>query len=184
MVMSVELSLSHLNTMSASGESDFDYNEDKINITAEFIENQERIWKGCEERFLNGDNTDDEGWQSEALAVISDVKKFVKQIEISKSLPCDQNGVYMNLQTIEGVCLTIELSCAGFRVCSHQFDTLPGHPVDGASSLIPSDNPASTESVELNVYYETPYALLNTISPAYRNSFSNELASRLQALCK
>lgn len=145
-------------------------------LSDEFFRIHEKALKGTEERFLNGDNTDDEGWRSEALAVMADINKFVKQIDISSVLPCDVNGVYMNLQTPEGRYLTVELSAAGFRVCGRQFDTLEEDTTTTDSS--------STGQVSLSVYYETPYSLLDSISPAYRDSFSSELAQRLQELCK
>lgn len=104
------------------------------------------------------------------------MQKFVNKISISTVLPCDDNGVYMNLETREGTNLTIELSAAGFRVCGHQFDTL-------ASEQDQLDRPCS-EQPSLSVYYETPYSLLDSISPSYRESFSNELAQRLNELCK
>ena len=148
---------------------------DDANLSEDFFQKHEKALKGTEERFLNGDNTDDEGWRSEALAVIADIKKFVKQINISNILPCDENGIYLNLETKESASLTIELSSAGFRVCGYRFDTLIVE--EGGITF-------NNEKIPLNVYYETPYALLDSISPAYRDSFSTELAQRLQALCK
>ena len=155
------------------------YVEDATDLSEDFFLKHEKALKGTEERFLNGDNTDDEGWRSEALAVIADIKQFVKQIDISIVLPCDENGIYLNLETQEGVSLTIELSCAGFRVCGYEFDTLVSS--EDETVLLSSSN---HDVISLNVYYETPYALLDSISPAYRDSFSNELAQRLQELCK
>lgn len=155
---------------------------ENTDLSAEqFYLQHEKALKGTEERFLNGENTDDEGWRSEALAVIADIQKFVNKITISTVLPCDENGVYMNLETQEGTNLTVELSAAGFRVCGHQFDTL-----EIASGEDKVDQPSSTcsEQISLAVYYETPYSLLDSISPSYRDSFSNELAQRLKELCK
>lgn len=151
---------------------------DDADLSEDFFLKHERALKGTEERFLNGDNTDDEGWRSEALAVIADIKQFVNAISISSVLPCDENGIYLNLETKECASLTVELSCAGFRVCGYKFDTLVSSE-DEAKELS-----ATNSVIPLNVYYETPYALLDSISPAYRDSFSNELAQRLQELCK
>lgn len=150
-----------------------DEEHQSLKFTAEFREKVDRVLKATEERFLNGDNSDEEGWKSEALAVIADIAKFVSTISISEQLPCDENGIYMNLVTMENKCLTVELSSAGFRVCGFKHDTL-----EEDNSIQDDDNP-----IKLNVYYETPYALLGTISPEYRNKFGNELAQRLQELC-
>ncbi|KAJ6221991.1 hypothetical protein RDWZM_000536 [Blomia tropicalis] len=145
----------------------------------ELNKRREQILKGAEERFLNGENTDDEGWRSEALAVVADIKQFVKRIDISDQLPCDENGIYLNLQTKEGDSMTVELSCAGFRVCAHQFDTLTNE----KQRIVTSASSSSNDTISFETYYETPYALLDSISPAYRDSFSSELAQRLQQLC-
>lgn len=155
-------------------------------ITEEILRKHEAGAKATEERFLNGDNSDDEGWRSEALAIIEDIRKFVKQISISHHLPCDQNGIYMNLETKEGSRLTIELSSAGFRVCGHQFDTLIKEDT-GPAVMAGSEQDQQQHAdgqISLNVYYETPYALLDSISIGYRDCFSTELAQRLQALCQ
>ncbi|XP_017489943.1 PREDICTED: GSK3-beta interaction protein [Rhagoletis zephyria] len=158
--------------------------QESTDLSAEqFYLQHEKALKGTEERFLNGENTDDEGWRSEALAVIADIQKFVNKITISTVLPCDVNGVYMNLETQEGTNLTVELSAAGFRVCGHQFDTLE---VVSEEDKAQADQQSSTctDLISLAVYYETPYSLLDSISPSYRDSFSNELAQRLKELCK
>lgn len=172
------------------------YLNEATDLSEDFFLKHEKALKGTEERFLNGDNNEDEGWKSEALAgmhkvfsniflyftnnyitilVIADISNYVKQIDISSDLPCDDNGVYLNLETQEGASLTVELSCAGFRVCGYQFNKIEEDPLSTSNK---------TNVIPLNVYYETPYALLDSISPAYRDSFSNELAQRLQELCK
>jgi hypothetical protein len=115
-----------------------------------------------DERLLN-DGESGNGWKSEALAVISDISSFVSSLTICELLPCNQNGIYLNLETKENKQLTIEMSSAGFRVCGQQFDT----------HLVANDN---------TIYYETPYALLDSISPAYRQCFGEELISKLKQL--
>lgn len=150
-----------------------DEEQQSLKLTEEFRLKSERAWKGTEERFLNSDdpNSDQLGWRSEALAVIEDIKQFVTEIHISQVLPCDENGIYLNLETKENASLTVELSSAGFRVCGHRYDSLEA-----------DENCCTENPIKLNVYYETPYALLDSISPAYRNSFSSELAQRLSRL--
>ncbi|CAG2183216.1 unnamed protein product, partial [Oppiella nova] len=104
------------------------------------------------------------GWKCEALAVIHDIQAFVKHLTISSVLPCDENGVYLNLETKEDNAMTVEMSSAGFRICGLAMDT------------------NDTDATEDTVYYETPYALLDSISPKYRQCFGAELAQKLQDL--
>jgi hypothetical protein len=116
-----------------------------------------------DERFLHGSNTDPgQGWREEVYAVFDDIRDLVNLVCISESLPCDENGVYFNLESKEGNKFTVELSTAGFRVCSRSFDII------------------DTES--MSSYFETIYALLDNFSPLYRESFSSSLAAKLSAL--
>ena len=120
----------------------------------------------CGERFLLGDDKGEpgDGWKAEAAAVISDIKEFVNSIAISMILPCDEAGVYINIETKEKSMCTVELSTAGFRICSFAFDTI-------------EDELRSTSK-----FFETPYALLDSLSPGYRESFSGALMDKLNAL--
>ena len=123
-----------------------------------------------EERFLAGspstDGTDcGDGWRDEAISTINDIKCFVNSISICDKLPCDQSGIYFNLETKEGKQLTVELSTAGYSICGEAFD-----------QLTTQSNGHSTQ------YFETIYALLDFISPGYRESFSSSLAMKLTAL--
>lgn len=123
-----------------------------------------------EERFLAGspstDGTDcGDGWRDEATSTINDIKCFVNSISICEKLPCDQSGIYFNIETKEGKQLTVELSTAGYSICGEAFDQLNAEA-----------NGHSTH------YYETIYALLDYISPGYRESFSSSLAMKLNAL--
>lgn len=118
-----------------------------------------------DERLLNHNGNDGQsGWRLEALAVIHDISAFVKQIAICPSLPCDQNGVYLNLETKEDKTFTVEMSSAGFRVCGLDLNSM------------------DLEADEDTVYYETPYALLDSISPIYRQLFGEQLSQKLQQL--
>ena len=63
--------------------------------------------------------------------------------------------VYSYINTIWGVCLCVQ-------VVGHQFDTI--------NAATPSR------------YYETIYGLLDSVSPEYRNSFSETLIAKLQRL--
>lgn len=100
-------------------------------------------------------------WLDEAAAVISDVKGHVRQISISSVLQPTELEIYLNCETLEGNKCTIRLSSAGFQIVSNTFDKID----------------------KLNGFpYETPYALLNELSPGYTNSFGNELSKALSNL--
>jgi len=119
-----------------------------------------------EEIFL----ADSQGWKEEAQAVIKDVKEQVKDINISDKLQSDNSCIYLNITTVEDLKLTVQLSVQGFRVVSsneHDF-------------IETKDD--TTEDDEEVTFYETPYSLLDSISPGYREAFGNNLASQLRKL--
>jgi hypothetical protein len=61
--------------------------------------------------------------------------------------------------------LTVELSCQGFCVVSNTaHDTI------------------SSDSKEELLYFETPYSLLDSLSPGYRQAFGDSLAQKLRKL--
>ncbi|XP_018899317.1 GSK3-beta interaction protein [Bemisia tabaci] len=103
-------------------------------------------------------------WPSEGKYVINEVKDFVRDIAIS-SLESEHNDkVYLNATTAEGDSYCIELCQLGFRVVSKQFDTI------------------SPEVSEESQWYDTPYALFNSLSPMFNKLFSQKLAEKLQNL--
>ncbi|KAK3879397.1 hypothetical protein Pcinc_016027 [Petrolisthes cinctipes] len=108
-----------------------------------------------EERIL-----DEQEWHVEAAAVIQDVKECVGNIVVS-SLPSSDTTIYFNLTTKENNSYCIELTASGFRIVSDKYD----------DKTQPTDN-----------YFETPYSLLDNISPLYRESFSKALAAKLMLL--
>ncbi|XP_071548065.1 LOW QUALITY PROTEIN: GSK3-beta interaction protein-like [Panulirus ornatus] len=103
---------------------------------------------------------DEEEWKKEAAAVIQDVEECVSQIHIS-SLPSSNTTIFFNITTKEDKAYCIELTAAGFRIVGTKYN----------------DNSRPSES-----YFETPYALLDSISPLYRESFSLALANKLMKL--
>ncbi|KAK3876868.1 hypothetical protein Pcinc_018380 [Petrolisthes cinctipes] len=108
-----------------------------------------------EERVL-----DEQEWHVEAAAVIQDVKECVGNIVVS-SLPSSDTTIYFNLTTKENNSYCVELTASGFRIVSDKYD----------------DTTQPTEN-----YFETPYSLLDNISPLYRESFSKALAAKLMLL--
>ena len=109
-----------------------------------------------EERVLTGDE-----WQVEALAVIHDVKDHVWEICIADMSVNNDQLIHLNLTTKEKNRYCIELTAQGFRVVGHEYNQV---------NLL-SDN-----------YFETPYALLDTLSPLYRQAFGDSLVSKLMLL--
>lgn len=104
-------------------------------------------------------------WPQEAEAAISDIRKHVKAANISTQLKSTNQRTYINLTTLENSDYCIEMSSAGFRVVGRTYDD-------------------TTLAIIENMNYETPYALLNSISQKYRESFGGELMNKLLDLAK
>ena len=69
----------------------------------------------------------------------------------------NNSQIYFNITTLEGQNLTVKLNSQGFAIVS-----LRSH-----DDVIEIEDSAATEETEQN-YFETPYSLLDSISPAYR----------------
>ncbi|EGI67204.1 PREDICTED: GSK3-beta interaction protein [Acromyrmex echinatior] len=104
---------------------------------------------------------DAEQWRLEAQAVINDVKKHVQDLRVSERLTSTNQMIYLNLITLEGLRFCVELSAAGFAIIGNRHDDT---------------------SNARNERFETPYGLLNFVSPQYRNSFGNALLDKLKEL--
>jgi len=104
---------------------------------------------------------DKEQWQLEAQILINDVKKHVQDLKVSEQLTSTNQVVYLNLTTLEGLQFCVELSSVGFTIIGNQHDDM---------------------SNIGNEHFETPYSLLDFISPQYRNSFGNLLLDKLKEL--
>lgn len=115
----------------------------------------------CDERETPFDS---EGWQTEARSVIQDVQGHVQSIATSDNLRSTNTRIYLNLTTREGDRFTVELSGHGFRVVGSNHDDL------------------SRDLEEGPTFFETPYSLLGSISPAFSTSFGAKLCERLQQL--
>ena len=73
----------------------------------------------------------------------------------------------MNITTVEDLKFTVQLSVQGFCVVSsNDHDKIEPKP----------------EEEDDTTYYETPYSLLDSVSPGYREAFGNKLASQLRKL--
>ena len=73
----------------------------------------------------------------------------------------------MNITTVEDLKLTVQLSSQGFCVVSSNEHDKVDVKNDGEDEM---------------TFYETPYSLLDSISPGYREAFGNKLASQLRKL--
>ncbi|XP_012533636.1 GSK3-beta interaction protein [Monomorium pharaonis] len=105
---------------------------------------------------------DAEQWRLEAQAVIDDVRKHVQDLRVSEQLVSTNQVIYLNLITLEGLRFCVELSVAGFAIVGNQHDD--------------TSNTGNADR------FETPYGLLDFISPQYRNSFGNALLDKLKEL--
>lgn len=104
---------------------------------------------------------DKEQWKVEAQAIINDVRKHVNTIYVSEKLNSTNNGIFLNLTTLEGLKFCIEVSVVGFTIRGNEHDIVTN--MEGE-------------------IFETPYSLLDFISPMYRQSFSDDLISKLNKL--
>ncbi|XP_033333898.1 GSK3-beta interaction protein [Megalopta genalis] len=104
---------------------------------------------------------DKEQWKLEAQTVINDVKQHVVEIKLSEKLQSTNQFIYLNLTTLEGLKFCIELAGVGFSIVGNQHDDTSN--VGGQR-------------------FETPYSLLDSVSPQYRNSFGNSLLEKLRKL--
>ena len=126
---------------------------------------------------------DEDGWKSEAEAIIRDVGEFVKVIHVSdalevrkrtsnlliiisvhakvkvlKVIPLQSSAsrIYLNVTTIESKDFTVALTGEGFRVVA-----------EGKHDSVDEENHLSASTSESTVF-ETPYSLLGSISPGFR----------------
>lgn len=104
-------------------------------------------------------------WKEEAEGVIKDVLENVSQIKVSQKLEpaLPEEGIYLNLETLESKRYTVKLNKSGFSVVGEEFDN------------------NQFEGKEVNCF-ETVYALIQSISPLYMLSFAEKLQSKLASI--
>lgn len=108
-------------------------------------------------------SNDEAQWREEAQAVIGDIQAHVDSITISNKLCSSCKRIYLNLVTLEKREFCIELTASGFKIVGNKVDTTEG----GGSDV-----------------FETPYSLLESVSPGYRQSFGQQLIEKLTRLQK
>ncbi|XP_022216978.1 GSK3-beta interaction protein [Drosophila obscura] len=114
----------------------------------------------------------------EANAIINDVKAHVAEICISSKLASDATQIYLNIRTIESATCCVQVTSRGFKIVSSLYDTVDADKRMAAKLHI-DDVDAAEDDEEI---FETPYALLDKISPRYVESFGNQLCQQLRQL--
>ncbi|XP_055908540.1 uncharacterized protein LOC129943256 [Eupeodes corollae] len=117
----------------------------------------------------NSDSENILNWTDEANAIIQDVNNHVNHIEVSKKLKSSATEIFLNLRTLENTEFCVRASGNGFQIVAEEFDK--------NNYTKPKDDEEEDEDI-----FETPYALLNKISPSYTKSFANQLRKQLEAL--
>lgn len=102
-------------------------------------------------------------WKEESAHVIQDVKDLVQMIQVSDQQP-DDKCIYLNIITKERRDYTVKLCNKGFCVVARKINT-----------------PKSSNEGD-EVWFETPYSLLASISNSYHESFGNKLRKKLEKL--
>jgi len=115
---------------------------------------------------------DEDGWKSEAEAIIRDVGEFVKVIHVSDVLESSASRIYLNVTTMESKEFTIALTGEGFRVVA-----------EGKHNSADEENQLRAPTSEGSVF-ETPYSLLGSISPGFRDAFGRRLSFKLEEVFK
>ncbi|XP_062533469.1 GSK3-beta interaction protein [Armigeres subalbatus] len=98
-------------------------------------------------------------WTKEANGVIQDIIRHVKEAKISNVLIPTESEVFINLRTLEETEVCVKLNGQGLQIVGDRFDCV--------------------NLADSNDHYETPYALLSSVSPAYVESFGTCLADAL-----
>ncbi|KAM3183298.1 hypothetical protein ACTXT7_010624 [Hymenolepis weldensis] len=116
----------------------------------------------------------------EAEAAVSETAFGVRDIRIAEALPFSESLAYLNLTTLEGERLCVEISARGFRPVGIDYDDVVS-PVPPPKQDNASPSPTPTEALKFE-HYETIYALLSARSAEFRSRFSQRLAERLTQL--
>lgn len=105
-------------------------------------------------------------WIEEVIAIIADISSCVSKASLSDKLTSRDvkaSCAYFNIETLEPRRICVRVSSEGFSVVGNKFD----------------DKSLEDDKVPI---YETPYSLLQSMSPSYVQKFSAELYERLKDL--
>ncbi|XGW03700.1 hypothetical protein V3C99_015123 [Haemonchus contortus] len=103
----------------------------------------------------------------EAIAAVHELSYAVQSMSVSEMLPRTSDMIFVNLTTMEGQPYCLELTHKGWRITSLRTDCMIG----------------DFTRIELfTKYYDSPYELMDAISPGYRERFGEKLAQRLKMM--
>ena len=92
---------------------------------------------------------------------------FWNEINLFIFLQSSSSHIYLNLTTLECRDFTVQLTAQGFQIVAEAHDTV-------------QESSNSDDDEEERDFFETPYSLLNKISPGYSDAFGNNLLQKLQ----
>ena len=105
--------------------------------------------------------------EEEAVSAVREFSFAVQTICISEMLPRTAELLFLNITTLEGSTYCVELTGKGWRIASHRQDCMNGD---------------FRQLATHTRYFESLYALLDTLSPLYRQQFGSRLLSKLNEL--
>lgn len=111
-------------------------------------------------------------WQAEADALMGDIKPYVIQVAVSKKMESSVMKIYLEIETLENEKLTVAMDSDGFSICDNK------HSV---TTTMEGEDLTDTRSEDLKIY-ETINALLDDISPRYREAFAKALIDKVGTL--
>lgn len=128
-------------------------------------------------------------WQAEAAALIDDMENYVLSIKISSRHKSDNMRIHFDIETLERNKLLVSMDSSGFRICDRQ----ERKAADGGERAQVQKNIAYGDASEgqqqpqptgddHDKVYETINALLDDVSPRYRQAFGQALIDRLQSI--
>ena len=105
-------------------------------------------------------------------------------MSVACELPSTNSQIFLNLITKEDKEYTVELNSEGFKVVGFSFNTTDIDGWDWSRGMGFSWNTNNCFLCFSEIVYETPYSLLDNLSPAYREAFGQDLTDQLLKLQK
>uniref|UniRef100_A0A914UKL8 GSKIP domain-containing protein n=1 Tax=Plectus sambesii TaxID=2011161 RepID=A0A914UKL8_9BILA len=131
------------------------------------VSTRNRSYQGTNNGSLSTSRGEQSSLELEAIAAVHELSFAVQTISVSEMLPRTSELIFVNVSTVEGQPYCLELTMKGWRVTSLRQDCMNG----------------DFRRMDLHTkYFESPYQLMDTISPGYRDLFGEKLAARLRML--
>ena len=105
-----------------------------------------------------------------------------QSVSVACELPSTNSQIFLNLVTKEDKEYTVALNSEGFKVVGFSFNTTDIDGWEWDSLVWWRWNTHQNNFSE--IVYETPYSLLDNLSPAYREAFGQDLTDQLLKLQK